>query len=190
MSYHSAEIFLYEPSIHPSPSHTTPTPFPSQRLDSLYACLLSAKSLLDIYTAQPLSAYSSLTVISLAQLGHACSTLFKLSLVDCPGWDLGHVRSTVNLGAYFSLLGGMFERAGEMIDGVQGVGCRESFPTGCARAMGRVKAWYEAKVEGGVEVEGVGWADDAGGMGMGMGFGYLDDLYWQEVMADMSFMQQ
>lgn len=159
----------------------------------LYACLLSAKSLLDVFVAQPLSAYFGFSITNLAQIGHACSTLFKLSLVEEMGWDLVHVRQTVNLSAYLDQLVSNFEQAGAAIDNCQRAPSKESFPTGCARAMGRTKAWYEAKVASESESEGHQRQPSFTGiddMLNGNGFDYLDDSYWQEIMADMNFMQQ
>jgi hypothetical protein len=190
MTYYSAEIFLYESSLYVL---STPSTLTSQRIDMLYACLLSTKSLLDVIIAQPLSSYFGFSVTNLAEMGHACSTLFKLSLVEQAGWDLTHVRQTVNLVAYFDQLISNFEEAGATIDRAQRSPSKESFPTGCSRAMGRVKGWYEAKLALDLETQGhqnptsVTGVDD---MMNWNGFDYLDDSYWQEIMADMTFMQQ
>src|SRR4051794_20567879 len=96
MTYHSAEIFLYESSIYNSFSPN----FSSQRIDMLYSCLLAAQSLLEVFIAQPLTSFYGFAVVNLSQIGQACSTLFKLSLVEEVGWDLAQIRQTVNLGGY------------------------------------------------------------------------------------------
>src|ERR1700710_2208448 len=112
----------------------------------LYTYLLCAKSLLDIFIEQPISSYSGFSVTNLAQIAHACSTLFKLSFLEEVGWDLVHVRQTVNLPAYFDQLISNFTQAGAAIDSAQRSPSKESFPTGSARAMARVKDWYVTKV--------------------------------------------
>lgn len=112
----------------------------------LYACLLSAKSLLDLFLAEPSSSYFGFSIANLAQLGHACSTLFKLSLVEEIGWDIVYVRQTANIAAYLEQLALRFEQAGTAIDHAQRSPSKESFPTGLGRAMRRMKEFYEAKI--------------------------------------------
>lgn len=59
--------------------------------------------------------------------------------------------------------------------------------------MGRVKAWYDAKVTSESESEDPQRPVSFNGIEEMLkvnGFDYLDDSYWQEIMADMNFMQQ
>lgn len=168
MTYHSALVFTHEPSLHKSF-------FPSSsihRLDMLYSCLLSCQTLLNAYVSRPLSTFSGITTIDLAHMGRGLSILLKLSLLDEPGWDLPHIRQTVDLSYYFTELSGRFARLGKELDGRQkssSEGVRESyshptgsgkaanmmhdsverphsFPTGCSKAMKMVQTWYEARL--------------------------------------------
>lgn len=112
----------------------------------LYACLMSAKHLLDTLYALPLSSYYGFSIITLSQLGYGLSTAFKLCFLEVTGWDLPHVRSTVNLGHYFDHFVSNLERVGAQIDSSQPAPTKIAFCTGCARAMRRVKGWYDARL--------------------------------------------
>jgi len=154
----------------------------------LYSALVSTKSLLDLFVSQPLVSYFGFCIPNTAQIGHALSTLFKLSVINEVGWDLQHIRRTVNLPAYFDQLISKFEEAGAQIDNMQTSPCRESFPTACAKAMARVKCWYEQKValesESNLQTQpSMSGLDDLFAVNS---FDYLDDAYWQELM-DMNF---
>jgi hypothetical protein len=191
-TFHSAEIFIHEPSLNRS---LFPSNLNSQRLDMLYACLVSAKSLLDNIFALPLSSYYGFSIITLSQLGYGLSTAFKLFFIEVPGWDLTYVRSTVNLLQYFEHFIAKFEQAGAQIDNTQPTPTRISFCTGCSRAMGRVKGWYEVRLAAETEEKqreqqtGLTGIDDILGA---ENFNYWDEAFfkgdWEEIMGD--FMQQ
>jgi hypothetical protein len=191
-SYYSAELFIHEPSLYRS---LFPPNLNSQRLDMLYACLISAKSLLDILLALPLSSYYGFSIITLSQLGYGLSTVFKLSFIEVPGWDLTHVRSTVNLLQYFEHFISNFEQVGAQIDNSQPTLAKIAFCTGCSRAMGRVKGWYEARLAAETEEKqqeeqtGLTGIDDILGA---ENFNYWDEAFfkedWEQIMGD--FMQQ
>lgn len=186
MNYHSTEIFLYEVSLHANPISIGFNTGSSQRMDMLHACLVSAKSLLDLCLSQPLSTYHALSVIELSHIGQGLATVFKLSLIDVPGWDLSYVRKTISTCDYFDRLIGNLEQVGLFIDQSQPEPCRNSFPTGCANAMRRIKGVYEAKIAAeqardSVVFEGMGIPADQ--------MDWLDDSYWQELLNDGTFLQ-
>lgn len=189
--YHSAEVFIYESSLHRS---LFPMSLNSQRLDMLYACLTSAKALLDDILVLPSSSYYSMSHMTLAQVGHVLATAFKLCFVDVPGWDLAHVRSTVNILRYFDHLISQFRHVGALIDNSQQPPGKRSFPTGCALALGRVRGWYENRVA--AEKEATQQEEQTGPTGMedtfmGENFDYFDEAFmgdWQTFAGD--FMQQ
>jgi len=155
-----------------------------------YACLMSCQTLLNSFIETPVSAYFGFSLMDLAHIGHSCSTLLKLSLVEEPGWDLAHVRQTVNAGYYLDQIASKFIQAGNAIDQIQNRVCSESFPTGCGRAMMRVKAWYETKIS--VETVQDPPAPQAETNVMGMGDTLsvdqmmLDDADWVEFVMGSS----
>jgi hypothetical protein len=187
MKYHSCEIFLYDPCLQ---KHLFPPSSNSLRLDMLYACLLSAKTFLDLILEQPLSIFFGLSIPSLSQMGHAISTLVKLSFVEEDGWNLANVRDSINLGFYIGQFVASFEKAGALIDKAQSTPCKVSFPTGCSVAMRRVLAACEAKIAG--ESEPVGFQGQPGYSAMdetlsaGAAFERIDDAYWEAIIGDLT----
>lgn len=156
---------------------------------------MAAKSLLDILYALPLSSYYGFSIITLAQLGYSLSTVFKLSFIEVPGWDLAHVRSTVNLGQYFEHFISNFEKAGAQIDNSQPTPAKIAFCTGCSRAMGRVRGWYDTRVAMETAEKQQEEQTDLTGLEdvlSGDSFNYWDQAFfqgdWEEIMGD--FMQQ
>jgi hypothetical protein len=193
-TYHSAQMFLDQPSLHKNLFATSNgesgTP---QRLNMLYSCLLSAKRLLDLSISVPASDYLYHSLINNAHIGHGISILLKLTLIEEPGWDLAEVRQTADLPGYFNRLLANFEQAGTSIDQLQKGSTKLSFPTGCARVMARVKAWYETTAPRivGTGSEANDLLEQEMVMGTGMeGFayddmsGYLNDVYWLEFIAN------
>lgn len=153
MSLNSAEVFTFEPSIYkPFFQASAVGGISSRRIDMLYGCLISSQKLLNGYINQPMSAYNGFCVIDLSHMGRGLSTLLKLSLVEETGWDLAHVRQTVDLSYYFNELASRFESIGEVVDGMQTRPVKDrasSFSTGCARAMRMVqqcKYWKSVTV--------------------------------------------
>ncbi|KAF4615887.1 hypothetical protein G7Y89_g15228 [Cudoniella acicularis] len=195
MSYHTSMVFLYESSIQPSSFPTNPTSFnyTSPRLDMLFICLQSCKSVLDLCLAEPLSSFRRLSSIQLSHVGHAISALFKLSLVEEPGWDLAEIRKTANVLEYFDRFIANFEQAGKEIDTMQRETCRDCFPTGCSRAMRRVKGVYESRAAAGGQLGDIG-IEELATLPPPDGtfpeqFDWVDDVYWQELLNDGNMWQ-
>lgn len=59
------------------------------------------KSLLDAFSNLPTSAYNAIAIPNMAQVAFCLMMLTKLTLVEIPGWDLAHVRETLDLASYF-----------------------------------------------------------------------------------------
>jgi hypothetical protein len=189
MNLHDSEVFLYGISLQ---KPLFPETAPAQRLDLFYACLISCQTLLNKFIDMPVSAYFGFSLMDLAHIGHSCSTLLKLSLVEEPGWDLAHVRQTVNAQYYFDQIASKFIQAGNSIDQIQNRVCSESFPTGCGRAMSRVKTWYEAKISAETMQDLSVPQDQTNLMGMGDTLSVdqmmLDDADWVEfVMGNCDY---
>ena len=62
---------------------------------------MASKSLLDAILTLPLSSYLAVPSLNLSQAAFGLVNLFKLAFVEDPGWDLVHVRETINLTSYF-----------------------------------------------------------------------------------------
>lgn len=201
MSFNSDEVFTYEPAIYkPFFQNSATGSSNSQRIDMLYGCLVSSQKLLNGYINQPISAYKAFCVIDLSHMGRGLSTLLKLSLLEETGWDLAHVRQTVNLSYYFNELASRFERVGEVIDQKQKRPVRDrasSFPTGCSRAMRMVQQWYEAKIAAdaaqNAAQNGQHTVPEPAGPMTGIDdmmlddFDYMNDANWLDLMGDCNF---
>lgn len=190
MSYASNSVFLYEPSFYKALFPTTSFAYDSsQRLDLLHSCMVACKKLLDEYLERPMSAYYGTSVADLAPLGRGISSLLKLCVLEEPGWDLGTVRQTANLNYYFEQLLEKFSQVGADIDRIQRQPCRHSFLTGCARAMGVVKTWYETKVGSDSTPNYQAASVLYDGIMNGEDVNFLDDSYWMEFMGDWPMQQ-
>jgi hypothetical protein len=194
MTYHSAEAFLAEPGTQLGSVPLGLGGGNAQRLDTLYSCLMASQALLNHIISQPLSSYHSFSVIQLAFSGVGLSTLFKLSIVEEPGWNLVDVRKTVNVSEYFERLIERFEQAGANMDSYQTEPtARQCFPTGCAKAMRRILAFYETRL---AAVPGTNFAQEPQmatgmeGIMYGEQFDWIDEAYWQEILGDVNFMPQ
>ena len=191
MTYHSTEIFLYEPALQQPPITVGFVKGEPHRLEMLNSCLTSAQSVLDFFLSLPLSAYFSLWLIELSNIGQALATIFKLAMVDEPGWDLTYVRKTVNPCDYFERMISKFAQVGVIIDESQPEPCRNSFPTGCSNVMRKIKEVYEAKIA--AETTQNTSQEQTNSMGldgiiMADPIDWMDDFYWQELLNDGNFM--
>lgn len=68
-----------------------------ERLDSLSRCLNSIKSWFEIFFTIPPSNYLSISWPMFTQLAHSIIILHRLSTFEDSAWDLGLVRSTMDL---------------------------------------------------------------------------------------------
>lgn len=154
----------------------------------LYACLLSTKSFLDHTLEQPETNFLGYSLVNCSQIGHALSTIIKLSFVEEEGWNLPNVRETINLQSYFNQFILNFERAGETLDKMQQTPCKPSFHTGCSRAMRRVLMACETKIA--AESEPVGFQGQHGYTHlddplMDLPYGQFEDAYWDAIISDL-----
>jgi hypothetical protein len=145
----------------------------------LYACLLSSKKILDLAVSYPHDYYLYHSIMDNAHIGHGLSVLLKLTLVEEAGWDLAEIRRSADMTTYFNSFISNFSAVGTALDASQKEKTRHSFPTGCARVMGRVKTWYESMV---LKVVGENPVEDFSD--------YLNDAYWMELIGNHGWMQE
>ncbi|CAG8981366.1 hypothetical protein HYALB_00013895 [Hymenoscyphus albidus] len=186
-TYYSVEVFLYEPIIQSNPPSFVFGNGNAQRLEMLSTCLLAVQKLLDLSIAQKVSKFAALSGPQLSFIGLGLSTLFKLSVVEQPGWDLAQVRQSVKIFDYFDHLIKQFEAVSVTADQLHPEPCKLSFSEGCGRALKRTKGIYGTKmgVVSGAnlvpehEISGID-----GGL-LSMEFDWIDDAYWQDMMGSM-----
>ena len=99
MSYQSVNILLLEAAIMDTMRILTYNP---RRIDLRWSCIMACKSLLDTFLAVPHSDYHAIPNSSLCHVSFSLMILFKVSFLEDPGWDLNHVRETIQLESYFN----------------------------------------------------------------------------------------
>lgn len=121
-------------------------------------------------------------------MGIACSTLFKLSLVDEVGWDLTNIRKNLPFKEYFEKSRINLEQVGLAIDQNQREPCKPSFYTSGALKMKKIQMWYEAKVakESSQPIDGRP-PEISDPLAMD-NLGIYGDRFWEDFMNDGGFM--
>lgn len=69
----------------------------TKRLDFLYACLMAAKRYFDCFFTVIPTDYASFSGLDLIEGARCLYTLFRLTVLERPGWDREAVRSTVDI---------------------------------------------------------------------------------------------
>lgn len=93
----------------------------------------------------------------------------------------------MDLPYYFEQMISKFEAVGQNLKDLQPRATKDNFPTGCARAMRRVKTWYEASIatEAQTSENATKEQDSLMADGLLVGhFDYFNEAYWLELMND------
>ena len=120
-------------------------------------------------------------------MGVACSTLFKLSLVDEVGWDLAAIRTTVSFKEYFEKARINLEQVGLAIDHNQREPCKSSFYTSGAVKMRKIQMWYEAKIAKEAQPTDGRPPEISDPLSMD-NLGIYGDRFWEDFMIDGGFL--
>jgi hypothetical protein len=142
LHYHNAEIHLYEHSIHKAPSLDYGS-YSLQRVDMLHSCLISCKSLFEVFLTVPSKEFLSLSMLTLGTVGHALASLFKLSLLQIPGWDAKHVQQTLDISSLLDKLICRFDATFNPTTRQQ-MADSSYAASSFARKLRRVKTWLES----------------------------------------------
>ncbi|CZR55002.1 uncharacterized protein PAC_04888 [Phialocephala subalpina] len=94
-SMYPTKLSIYAMAIFKAPFNVDNAGF--HRLESLYNSLSTVKSALNNFFTLPPSKYLGLSFPFFAQLAQYIITLLRLSTFECPTWDTGFVRSTVDV---------------------------------------------------------------------------------------------
>lgn len=90
----TAEIIIHEATIKDIPASISPE---LQRLESLCVCLNAAKGWFDVYLSIPAKLYLGVPFTVYFQFSRALVSLYKLSILNDPAWDISVVRNTANI---------------------------------------------------------------------------------------------
>jgi hypothetical protein len=181
MHYHSVEIHLFEIGL--SKPHHTGTNESFQRLELLYACLLSAKSYIEVFFLVPTASYYSLSLVTWIQLSHTLTILCRLLLVNSEGWDVAHARELLDFAAVLKRLFEKFLEAKKIIEDIRVVDLEKNVFYQYAQMMQWVKSNYESIVSSKSlgSQQSVDFSADETMMGE---FLNLDDAFWQDFVGD------
>jgi hypothetical protein len=179
MQYHSAEIYLYEVCFKLSPSIGIDYSLESLRFtDIIYACFTATRAFFEVFLAIPSDDYCELTVVNVGHMFHAIGALYKLSVFDVDGWDVGSVRKTLDLSSVLSQIATRLEEVGIAYGAIQ-----ENSPWFfCVRKLKLLKIWWDMTLAQEIDlstvVEGApdGTVEDLQGT---IGLDFLDDNFWQ-----------
>lgn len=71
-----------------------------KRREYLYACLNATKAGLDAFLSVDVASYPGVSFSVMIQFSHSAQVLYRLSLLEDPGWDRTLVRQTADVVAY------------------------------------------------------------------------------------------
>ena len=106
----NAELVIHESSLKLSLSTNLPE---AEDIQSLYCTLHAAKTWLDIWLTVPPEHYMGISFTLLFQFCRALMDLYKLSTLDCSGWDKGVARDSANILHYLDKLKVNFQMSSE-----------------------------------------------------------------------------
>jgi hypothetical protein len=133
----------------------TPSTVDHKRLDHLYACLVAIKKFLDVFVTLEPATYACFSATHLCQTAHTFTTLFRLSILDCPGWDRASVRGMADIVAIAEKVSQRTRQASEATG-------NDSFLI-MATAMDKMRTVWAAKLGVSVELDQAATADNLGG---------------------------
>jgi hypothetical protein len=155
----------------------------------LYASLVVNQTFFKSFFEISPELFSCISMATFCQVGNALSTMFKLSFLDAPGWDLGIIRETHNMSTVLAHLIHRFEEAGHFIDARNERNGNDAL-TRCACKLKKLKAWYDAKIAADIArssqqiaqaaVEPVGMES----MEFENWFGNLNGCYWEDMIEN------
>jgi hypothetical protein len=193
IQFYSAEISLLEVAVHNYMAPVNPNDH-LHRLDLLYACLQSTKSLFDAYASLPWTVYFTVTFEFFARWRHAIVVLSKLTLFDYEGWDTEHVRKQIDLIRLLDQVSEQFNEAKKVFQANPLTMEHDTFSR-FAKMLQDMKASYIANLESdfshGASLLQPRMATTQVENGVpGSQFEYsVGEVFWGDIMNDWEFLQ-
>lgn len=88
--------------------------FDYRRREYLQACLEAAKGFMECFLTIDPTEYRGLTFWIMIEYVHSAQLIYRLSLLDDPGWDRAMVRQTANIVYYLEQTASRFQQAHEL----------------------------------------------------------------------------
>lgn len=190
MHYLNAEISLYESAI-PKPFSTDYGACSLQQLDMLHGCLIACQQFFEAFFSMSQEYLVTLSFVNFGRLSFGIVTLFKLSLLDAPGWDLENVRQTVDMGVVLDRIIFAFEHA------MNGAATRDEIDSShnCfskgARRLRRVREWWainspaSARSQENQSLAMTIPGSDFGAIDTHNSFGFFEDLWSTDMVGSL-----
>ena len=123
------------------------------KLDLLYNCLVSTKTLFNRHLNLNSTDYASATLLTWAGINFRLRVALKLCFLECPGWNLNHARERLQLPL---ILDGEIERINSVtiseMENPPRSG-RRSIYQHCALKMQQIKSFYESTLKRSTELQ-------------------------------------
>jgi len=151
----------------------------------LYACLTACQAFFTANCKITAREFPDVPFFTFAHLASNITILFKLSVLRVPGWDVQHVRQTVDVAECIEKFAAKFQEAVKYIDAKGEMKKTDAFSR-CAWKLRRVKTWYEQKLKA---ETGADQHLDLPGVTQTDGFDFqpfdpISDLDWQQYLGD------
>ena len=179
MNYYSAEIHLYEACF-----KICPTTGPDYSMESfhpadvIYKCFVATRSFFDMLLSIPASEYCKFSIVNVGQMFHALGALYKLSVFEVAEWDVGKVRTTLNLSSVLNQISIRGEHAGSSYGATEA----DNAWFFCSRKLRTLQTWWDAKLAQEADLGSVlgmaqdGTFDDFQAM---INIDFLDENFWK-----------
>lgn len=146
--YH-AETLIYEIPLHQSPSLTLGETSIFRRHQFLQGCLEAAKSAVENEISSGTPQYSGTSFYPLMHSMHGVQILYRLSLLEEPGWDTADVHHSANVMGYLEQLALLLERVHGHLAAQTGV-TDSTWLMGAHKLRGSLPKWSAALDNAGV----------------------------------------
>jgi hypothetical protein len=188
--YLNAQINLYESAI-PKPFSTDYSACSLQQLDMLHGCLIACQQYFEAFFAMSREYLVTLSFVNFGRLSFGIVTLFKLSLLDAPGWDLENVRQTVDMGVVLDRIIYEFEHAMNSAATQDEIDNSHNCFTKGARRLRRVRDWWAINSPASArgrenQAPAMNLANaDFGAIDTHNSFGFFEDLWSTDMMGGL-----
>lgn len=144
MHTYSTEALVHEVAILKVPISSGGPDF--KRLDSLYTCLRAVKNWFDAYLMPPPAAWLGTSMAVLSQMAHCIVALYRLSTLECPGWDCQMARDYANLSIILEQIVEKLAQVKPAVGLDSGTPEDKDIFSISSRTIDSIKVWWDSKL--------------------------------------------
>lgn len=191
MHLHSARMLLYEVGLYDEPWQIAAT---QKRLDVLWACSEAIISFFDVFLALPEESFFSFPYAIWGQMQNALLITSRLSILNVQGWAHGLVNENLQLLAILSRITEKLEKANTLAKAGWLAGNSDGLIGNVLDKIARIRRWFEDYVASERAVPGPIMNEGAervvgGDQGNVQETAWIDDIFWEELMAECQPLQ-